>query len=167
VALSPHIVRGRCAHSAARRADVAGWHSRLDVPILSLVTSPVTQAEIENFFHDYNDAFLATDGARIANFYRFPCLTLRGSGELLHMATVEDGRTLFENVARSYHDEGNRASTFAILDTVPVGGRSVLVTMDWELRRDDGSAIRGWRQSYNLIHSGDGWRIVLSTFHIE
>lgn len=131
------------------------------------MTTPAPHGDVERFFQEYNDAFLATDGARIASFYQFPCLTLRGNGELLHVATTEDGKELFGKIAASYHDEGNRASIFSLVEIVPVGGGSVLVTLDWQLRREDGSAIRGWRQSYNLVRGAHGWQIVLSTFHIE
>jgi hypothetical protein len=39
--------------------------------------------------------------------------------------------------------------------------------MDWELRRGDGSLIREWRQSYNVVRVGKGWQILLSTFHVK
>ncbi|MCD6044159.1 MAG: hypothetical protein K0R40_3762 [Burkholderiales bacterium] len=34
------------------------------------------------------------------------------------------------------------------------------------MRRDDGSAIRRWRQSYNLVAAEGGLRILASTFHL-
>ncbi|MDN5860017.1 MAG: hypothetical protein L0H84_15485 [Pseudonocardia sp.] len=131
------------------------------------MTTPAIQADIERFFHGYNDAFIAVDGARIADFYHFPCLLLRGDGELLDVPTVEEGKALFQRIASSYHEEGNRASIFSIVENAAIGGRSVLATLDWTLQREDGSAIRGWRQSYNLVSVNGGWHIVLSTFHIQ
>ena len=39
-------------------------------------------------------------------------------------------------------------------------------TMDWEMRREDGTAIRRWRQSYNLVAVDGRWRILASTIHL-
>ncbi len=38
--------------------------------------------------------------------------------------------------------------------------------VEWEMRRDDGSAIRHWRQSYNFMAAEGGLRILASTFHL-
>jgi hypothetical protein len=32
--------------------------------------------------------------------------------------------------------------------------------------RADGSAIRGWQQSYNLVRGQASWQILVSTFHV-
>jgi hypothetical protein len=52
------------------------------------------------------------------------------------------------------------------LDVVPMGGRSVLGIVTWELLREEGSVLRQWRQSYNLVRVEAGWQILASTYHI-
>jgi hypothetical protein len=54
---------------------------------------------------------------------------------------------------------------FANLHVVPIGTRSALATMDWQMLREDKTLIRRWRQSYNLLRVGTGWRILAATFH--
>jgi hypothetical protein len=46
-----------------------------------------------------------------------------------------------------------------------MGGRSVLGTVTWELLRDDGSVVKAWRQSYNLVRVETSWQILASTYH--
>ena len=52
-------------------------------------------------------------------------------------------------------------------EVVPVGQRSALATMTWKMLRADGNLMRQWRQSYNLVRLTEGWRILVSTFHLS
>lgn len=122
--------------------------------------------EVRSFLESYNKAFRSIDGARIAPLYHSPCVTLRGDGSI-HCLTSADVGPFLQGVADTYYREGYRDARFNMLQVVPIGGRSALVTVDWELLRDDGSVIRGWRQSYNLVRMKDGWRILVSTFHLS
>ena len=122
--------------------------------------------EVRTFLESYNKAFASIDGARIAALYYSPCVTLRGDGSI-HCLTSHDLAAFFQNVADTYHREGYRDGRFKILQVVPIGGRSALVTVDWELLRGDGSVIRGWRQSYNLVRVKAAWQILVSTFHVS
>jgi ketosteroid isomerase-like protein len=124
------------------------------------------EGEVRAFLESYNKAFASIDGARIAALYHSPCVTLRGDGSI-HCLSSNDLAAFFQNVADTYHREGYRDGRFKMLDVVPIGGRSALVTVDWELLRGDGSVIRGWRQSYNLVRVNGTWQILVSTFHVS
>jgi len=50
---------------------------------------------------------------------------------------------------------------------VPMGDRVVLGAVTWELLCEDGSVLRRWRQSYNLVRVETGWMIFASTHHVE
>lgn len=122
---------------------------------------------LEAFFTDYNTAFRTIEGRRIAPFYHAPCLTLRGDGSFLLLRERQDIENFFQKVADTYKSDGYSDGAFSNFSATPLGGRSALATMDWELRRHDGSPIRQWRQSYNLLRTIEGWKIVLSTFHVD
>jgi ketosteroid isomerase-like protein len=124
------------------------------------------EGEVRAFLESYNKAFASIDGARIAALYHSPCVTLRGDGSI-HCLSSNDLAAFFQNVADTYHREGYRDGRFKMLDVVPIGGRSALVTVDWGLLRGDGSVIRGWRQSYNLVRVNGTWQILVSTFHVS
>lgn len=123
--------------------------------------------EIRGFFEQYAKAFDSIDGNRIAALYYIPTVTMRGDGSIHCLQSREELARFFQEVADTYHREGYRSGSFKNLQVMPIGARSALATMNWELRRADGSVIREWRQSYNVIRGPGGWRILVSTFHVK
>jgi hypothetical protein len=72
----------------------------------------------------------------------------------------------FQEVAERYYAEGQRGSRYVNLEVKSIGSKSVLATMDWQMLREDGSTIRTWRQSYNLICLDGRWQILVSTIQV-
>jgi hypothetical protein len=91
---------------------------------------------------------------------------MRGDGSIHCFQTRDEIARFFQGVADTYRQDGCHASRFGNLDVVPLGGRSALVTVDWEQLRADDSVMRKWRQSYNLVHVAGRWQILVATFHI-
>jgi len=123
--------------------------------------------EIQSFFNQYNEAFASVDGNRIASLYHAPTITVRGDGSIHCLRSHEELARFFQGVADTYHREGSRSSTMHDTEVVPVGQRSALTTMTWKMLRADGSLMRQWRQSYNLVRLTEGWRILVATFHLS
>jgi hypothetical protein len=120
------------------------------------------------FFERYRTDWTGTrDGGRVSRFYGEPCLTLRADGSFHVLSTGDEVATFFQQVIDTYLELG--MDDFAIHDftALPLGSRSALVTLDWDARKADGTQIRRWRQSYNLIEMAGGWKIALSTFHVD
>src|SRR5262245_62110435 len=122
-------------------------------------------AEIRTFVENYIAAFDAADGPAIAALYHLPCLTVRGDGSVHCFQDKETARSFFKKVADTYHQDGCRRSRYFDLEVAPIGARSALATLTWEQLREDGSSIRRWRQSYNLLRDDKAWKILTSTFH--
>jgi hypothetical protein len=131
---------------------------------MTMATQVVDEAR--TFIAFYSREFDSADGARIAKLYHAPCVTMRGDGSIHSFRSQEELTRFFQGVADSYRKDGYRTSRFSSLEVVPIGTRSALVTVDWELLGADGSAIRKWRQSYNLVDVENGWQILVSTFHL-
>ena len=131
------------------------------------MTDSALTDEIRGFFENYAKAFESIDGNRIAALYHVPTVTMRGDGSIHCLQSREDLARFFQGVADTYYRDGYRSGSFANLQVVVIGSRSALATMDWELRRADGSVIREWRQSYNVVRVPDGWQILVSTFHVK
>jgi hypothetical protein len=123
--------------------------------------------QINTFFEGYYHAFMARDGAAIGMFYHVPCVTMRGDGSIYCFQSREELASFFGSVAEGYHREGNAGGGFRDLAVQPIGGRSTLATMDWVFLREDGSFLREWRQSYNLLRVNGGWQIFVATFHVD
>ena len=122
--------------------------------------------EVRAFLELYTREFDSADGPRIAKLYYPPCVTMRGDGSIHCFQSGEELTRFFQGVADTYRRDGYRSGRFSNLEVVPIGGRSALVSVDWELLRADESVIRKWRQSYNLVRTGSGWQILVSTFHL-
>jgi len=123
--------------------------------------------QINKFFDDYNRTFAGRDGTAISMFYSVPSLSMRGDGSTHCFQSREELAAFFKEVADRYEREGASGARFLDLAVQPIGGRSVLATLEWQNTRSDGSVVRKWRQSYNLIRPDDRWQIFVSTFHIE
>jgi hypothetical protein len=123
--------------------------------------------EIAKFFDDYNTTFATRDGAAIALFYSVPSVSMRGDGSTYGYQSRAELIAFFQEVADRYEREGASGARFLDLVVQPIGGRSALATLEWENTRSDGSVVRKWRQSYNLIRADGRWQIFASIFHIE
>ena len=131
------------------------------------MADPAFTDEIRAFLGEYNNAFASIDGNRIAALYHLPTLTMRGDASIHCLQSREELARFFQGVADTYYKDGYRGGTFKNLQVVPIGEQSALATLDWEMRRGDGSLIREWRQSYNVVRVGNGWQILVSTFHVK
>ena len=123
--------------------------------------------QINKFFEGYVRAFERGDGAAISMLYHVPCLTMRADRSTHCFQSREEVATFFQAVAEGYIREGNQGGRFHNLVVQPLGTRSALVTLDWQLKRPDGTVIREWRQSYNVIRPDDRWQVFVSTIHVE
>ena len=125
-----------------------------------------TKSEISNFFNDYTKLFDARDGTGIAAYYHAPSISMRADASVHVYRSHQEVREFFQAVADRYYAEGQRGSRFVDLGVRLLGAKSVLATLEWQMLGVDGSIIRKWSQSYNLIRSDDRWKILVSTIHI-
>jgi len=119
------------------------------------------------FLADYTKAFNSNNGAEIAKLYNAPCLTVRGDGSIYCFQSREEVERFFQPYVEGLYREGCRNWRYSNLEVAPIGGRCVLATMHWEPLREDGTPLRKWRQSYNLVRVDNALRILVSTFHVD
>ena len=123
-------------------------------------------SEIDALLNEYTRAFAAVDGVAIARCYHAPSIAMRGDGSVHVFQTRQELETFFQAVAQKYYDEGGQNARFSDLTLQTIGSKSVLATLEWHQIRPDGSTLRSWYQSYNLIYANGRWQIFTSTFHI-
>jgi hypothetical protein len=128
---------------------------------------PATELDVElrAFFESYADAFHADVGSFCDRFH-FPATTVRLDGAVQLFRTKEDALAFFTVAKQRYEAEGCRRWAIHRLAVEPLGSGSAAVTIDWSMLRGDGSPIRGWRQTYNLVGGPRRWKVLLSTLHI-
>ena len=134
---------------------------------LTTMNAQPLRDEVARFFDDFVVAFASFSGARIAARYFVPGVALRGDGSIQCLQSREDIELFFQAAVDGYRKEGCRTCRYKDLDVVPMGELSVLGTVTWELLREDGSVLKQWRQSSNLVRLEKGWRILASTYHVE
>ena len=120
--------------------------------------------EIKDYFDTYIQLFLQ-DLVKFNECYSVPSISVRDDGTFYAFMTKEQAYQFFEDALKRYSEEGCKYWLIKNLSVTPLGALAVMVTIDWVMERDDHSPIRGWRQSYNLFKSSDGWKITLSTVH--
>ncbi|WP_218511681.1 DUF4440 domain-containing protein [Variovorax sp. dw_308] len=130
------------------------------------MTDPELMSDVRAFLVRYQDAFDAIDGQRIAALFHIPAVTMRGDGSIHALQSRQELASFFQGVADNYQKDGYAGGRFEELQVSPIGGRCALATLDWVMLRHDGSFIRKWRQSYNLVRVDSGWQILVSTFHV-
>jgi hypothetical protein len=131
------------------------------------VTAETLSESVRNFLAAYIQAFDARDGNQIAILYHAPCVTVRGDGSIHCLQSRGEVQAFFQQVADTYYRDGYRSSRFMNLEVVAIGARSALASLEWEMLRGDGTVLRRWNQSYNLVRVEDGWKILVSTFHLS
>jgi hypothetical protein len=131
------------------------------------MSEPALTDQINKFFEDYTRTFDGGDGAAISMFYHVPSLTMRADRSTHCFQSREEVAAFFQAVSESYAREGNEGGRFRNLAVQSIGARSALATMEWQLKRLDGTLVREWRQSYNVIRPDDRWQIFVSTIHAE
>jgi len=125
------------------------------------------EVEMSDFFgRQYNEAW-KFDGDEIAKLYCVPTVTVRGDRSIHCLQSREELAHFFQGVLDTYRGQGSAGTTMHDLVVVPIGDRSALATMTWKMLGADGSSIREWRQSYNVVRLSGGWRILVSTFHLS
>lgn len=126
-----------------------------------------TAGEIRHFFNEFVAAFAEFDGPLVAQRYAVPCIAVDAQGAVRAFHTAQEVGDYFQAVLTTYHDQGCRSCRFSDLQIVPMGTLSALASVSWELLRADGSVASGWRESYHLLRTGQGWRVVASTDHAD
>lgn len=128
----------------------------MDVPLIE---------DVMAFFRRYRTAFDEAHWVAFTSLLHEPFVTVRGDGSVKFFASRAEAQRFFETVANTWHREGYDRFTTSNFEVTPMGNLSRLVTFDWEMLRADGSLLRKWRQSYQLILVQHEWKVLGSTFH--
>src|SRR4051794_29352032 len=122
------------------------------------------EAQLRGFFERYAQSFHLDVPAFCDNFH-FPSTTVRLDGSVHVFQAKEDAVEFFTAARRKFEAEGCIRWAIDRFIVTELGVGSAAVTIDWTMLRADGSPIRGWRQTYNVIGGPNRWRVLLSTLH--
>lgn len=125
-------------------------------------------ATAEAYFDRFAKAFTTFDGSQVADLFVAPGVALGRDGSLVALTTRDDLVRYYQAALDRYRGEGCRSARWSRLETIPMGRRSLLATVSWELLREDRTVARHWRQSYSIKIVDDGHpRTFASAMHAE
>jgi hypothetical protein len=125
-------------------------------------------ATTRTFFDSFSGAFATFDGHAVADLFATPGVALGRDGSIVPLTSRDDVVRYYQSALDRYRRDGCRAARWSQLATTPMGRRSLLATVTWDLLREDGSSAAQWRQSYGLIMSDDDKpKIFASATHAE
>jgi hypothetical protein len=117
------------------------------------------------FFEQYQSAFEQKNWPAFASLFYEPAISVRADGCVMNIPTHSEGVRLYAGVSESWQAEGYARFDIQDFQVFRMGGDSRLVSFLWLMLRENGSLIRCWHQSYQLIRTAQGWRVLASTFH--
>lgn len=120
---------------------------------------------LEAFYERYRAGMESVrDLKELDGFFALPWMVITPDGRSFCHHTYEDLRaftkTRFDSFAADKLTRWVRRS----FDAVTLGASTTLVSINWELSRDDGSLRRAWRHYYMTAKTPDGWKIVMASF---
>jgi hypothetical protein len=107
--------------------------------------------EVMAFFERYRAEFDKAHWVAFTSLLHEPFVTVRGDGSVNFLGSRAEARQFFETVANTWRCGGHDRCATSNFEAMPMGRLSRLITFDWELLRADGSLLRKWCQSYQLI----------------
>ncbi|MFL0800518.1 MAG: nuclear transport factor 2 family protein [Agarilytica sp.] len=119
----------------------------------------------KEFFQIYNETFDSGDMEAFSKLFNEPFLSVRPDGSVESMTTNNLAKDFFTKVLALWKNEGYKYFATKDYDVTPIGNKSMLVTLTWELLDKNRALIREWRQSYNLLDRNGEWKVITSTFH--
>ena len=122
-------------------------------------------SQTQSFFDRYASEFDRSNWQAFAYHYFEPAFSVRADGSVATLANRNAVADFFSRVWSTWRPEGYSRFGISDLSATPIGEQSALVTLTWHLLRGDGSQIRQWNQSYQLLRVEGEWKVLSSTFH--
>ena len=119
------------------------------------------------FFDRFANAFATFDGRKVADLFATPGVALSRDGSIVALTSRDDIVRYYQTALDRYRRDGCQTARWSQLATTPMGRRSLLATVTWDLLREDGSTAIQWRQSYSLTDSNETLRAFASAMHVD
>jgi hypothetical protein len=127
----------------------------------------IARTQAEAFFDRFAKAFASFDAAFLIELFATPGVALRRDGSIVALTAREDVLRYYQAALDSYRHNGCRSCRWMDFQVTPMGSRSMLAAVTWELLREDGSVLSRWRQSYGLSQFDGEPKIFASAMHVE
>jgi len=122
------------------------------------------EADLRAYFEMYARTFHESV-ERFCDLYEFPSETVRLDGTVQRFYTQRAAEEFFSLAKSRYEVEGCAQWGIRSFTAEDLGPGHARATIDWDMKDSDGTPIRGWRQTYDVIGGPKHWRVRHSTLH--
>jgi ketosteroid isomerase-like protein len=121
---------------------------------------------MQQFWEAYSERYMASDLDAVAAVYEAPFLAVR-EGQTIHLRDREEVRAHLAGLMEAYRNAGATEAAIADLQVVQLDDASSLATVRWIARSEDGTALREFTVTYQMLRRSDGWTILSYTYHAD
>jgi len=120
---------------------------------------------IKDFFDRFVDDFPTFDGDIIASRYFAPYIAVSSDGDVWQCNEPTDVVVYFQGLLDRHKSQGVLYCKYKDLEYAPVGKNCYFATVTWSMVGAEDRVISTWRESYNLISTDSGIKILTSIDH--
>ncbi len=120
---------------------------------------------IAEFFERFAQDVPTFDGRLIASRYLAPYIAVSSDGDLWECREESDVVDYFQNLLDKHQEQGVAHCEYEDLISSPIGKKGYFATVTWTMSDKEGNTITHWRESYNLIKTNEGLKILTSMDH--
>ena len=119
--------------------------------------------DVDGFFARYAQLYMASDADAVVDMCEVPFLAVR-SGAAFHLLDRQAVHDHFAHNMAGYRASGAASADIVDIDAREQGTDAVIATVHWHVLAKDGSMVRDFHTSYQLIVT-DPWRIISYVNH--
>jgi hypothetical protein len=128
---------------------------------------PVPSSEspaFDRFMSLYGAAFDAYDLETIMEYYNTPCFIYK-DGSAIFLPDASHKRDYFQDLLRRLRAAEVHHSDMPSLAVTMLGASSAVVTVRWVSKKEDGSVVWDFFDSYYLARFGEEWKFLGDSVH--
>lgn len=118
--------------------------------------------DIKTFFEQYRDAFNQLDGEAVARLYAIPS-GIAQDGRYTHWPSFEPIKDNMLALCKLYRERGYQRASFTPGSFISQGDDFAIADLRWRIDWSRGQKPWEFNTTYNLIRTGDSWRVLLCT----
>jgi hypothetical protein len=122
--------------------------------------------DIAAFFESYRDAFNALDGNAVAELYA-ECSGIAQDGAYTHWPDRHAVARNMTALCQLYRDKGFVRADFEPQQFIDQGEKFAVVDLLWRIDWSDRQEPWRFKTTYNLVRTGDDWKVLLCTAYSE
>ena len=126
----------------------------------------MTEPSMREFWEAYSERYMASDLDAVSGLYEAPFLAVR-ENEPIHLPDREAVRAHVAELMEAYRNAGAKEAAIADLQVLQLDGASSIATVRWSARAEDGTVLREFTVSYQMLRRPGGWTILSYTYHSD